>query len=599
MSNWNNFLPKADAGIKKESVEDKMNTKYTAEENTLILIALMKAHGVRKVIVSPGTTNISFVASIQQDAWFELYSAADERSAAYMACGLAAESGEPVALSCTGATASRNYIPGLTEAFYRKLPVLAITSTQHTGRVGQLVAQVIDRSQQLNDMVKLSVQLPMIHSEEDRWTEVVSVNQALLELKRHGGGPVHINLTTTYCSDFSVAELPKVRKIERFLPSDQLPAMPKGKVAVFIGQHAAFTKELTEAVDAFCASHNAIVLCDQTSNYRGKYCVLASIASAQRKEYSLNSCNVLIHIGNVSGAYMGVRADEVWRVNQDGEIRDTFKKLHYVFEMDELAFFKSYLTGESGADSFIKEANADLARLRGKLPDLPFSNLWVASKTALRIPDGSVLHLGILNTLRAWNYFETPSSVSVYSNTGGFGIDGLLSTLVGAALANPQKLYFGVIGDLAFFYDMNALGNRHLGKNVRLMVINNGCGTEFKNYNHHAARFGEDGNPFMAAEGHYGHKSPLLLKNYAENLGCKYLSASSKEEYLQSVEEWLSPEIGERPIVFEVFTNYQDESDALKMMNTIEADAAHGAKELVKGILGEKGVKAVKSLLKR
>ena len=55
----------------------------------------------------------------------------------------------------------------------------------------------------------------------------------------------------------------------------------------------------------------------------------------------------------------------------------------------------------------------------------------------------------------------------------------------------------------------------------------------------------------------------------------------------------------ERPIVFEVFTNYQDESDALKMMNTIEADAAHGAKELVKGILGEKGVKAVKSLLKR
>ncbi len=107
-----------------------MDTFYTAEQNLQMLIYLMKQHGIRKVIASPGATNITFVASIQQDPYFEIYSAADERSAAYMACGLAAESGEAVALSCTGATASRNYVPGLTEAFYRKLPVLAIPSTQ-------------------------------------------------------------------------------------------------------------------------------------------------------------------------------------------------------------------------------------------------------------------------------------------------------------------------------------------------------------------------------------------------------------------------------------------------------------------------------------
>ena len=77
----------------------------------LILLALLKAHGIRKVIASPGTTNIALVASMQQDPYFQMYSAADERSAAYMACGLAAESGEPVVLSCTGATASRNYLP--------------------------------------------------------------------------------------------------------------------------------------------------------------------------------------------------------------------------------------------------------------------------------------------------------------------------------------------------------------------------------------------------------------------------------------------------------------------------------------------------------
>ena len=105
---------------------------YSTEKNIQILIALLKANGIRKVIASPGTTNMSLVGSLQNDPWFEIYSSVDERSAAYMACGMAAECGEPVMLSCTGATASRNYYPGMTEAFYRKLPVLAVTSHQGT-----------------------------------------------------------------------------------------------------------------------------------------------------------------------------------------------------------------------------------------------------------------------------------------------------------------------------------------------------------------------------------------------------------------------------------------------------------------------------------
>ena len=90
---------------------------YTSERNAQILIYLMKEYGIKKIIVSPGATNASFVYSVQQDSFFDVYSAPDERSAAYMACGMAEESGEIVALSCTGATASRNYIPGLTEAY--------------------------------------------------------------------------------------------------------------------------------------------------------------------------------------------------------------------------------------------------------------------------------------------------------------------------------------------------------------------------------------------------------------------------------------------------------------------------------------------------
>lgn len=119
-----------------------MNTHYTDEVNTQIVISLLKEHKIKKVIASPGATNIRLVASMQQDDFFEMYSVVDERSAAYIACGMAEESGEPVVLTCTGATASRNYIPGLTEAFYRKLPIVAITSTQHYGRVGQMLRRL-------------------------------------------------------------------------------------------------------------------------------------------------------------------------------------------------------------------------------------------------------------------------------------------------------------------------------------------------------------------------------------------------------------------------------------------------------------------------
>lgn len=102
---------------------------YTVERSQQIVISLLKQYGIRKIITSPGTTNITFVASVQHDSWFELYSSVDERSAAYMACGMAAESGEPVVLTCTGATASRNYVPGLTKLiignflFWQLLPL--------------------------------------------------------------------------------------------------------------------------------------------------------------------------------------------------------------------------------------------------------------------------------------------------------------------------------------------------------------------------------------------------------------------------------------------------------------------------------------------
>lgn len=550
---------------------------YIDEKNAQILLALLKAYGIRHAVVSPGTTNMTFVASMQYDSWFKMYSAVDERSAAYMACGLAAETGEPVILSCTGATASRNYLPGLTEAYYRKLPVLAVTSSQPVSRVGHLVPQVTDRSSAPNDTVTKSVLLSLVNTDDDIWNCEIKCNEALLALKRHGGGPVHINLETSYSRNFSVAELPAVRKIARITCSDDFPELPEGRIAVFVGAHKKWSDSDTEAVDAFCQSNNAVVFCDHTSGYKGKYRVLNSVVFGQMYYHSeATDIDILIHIGEISGDYYtaGLNTKQVWRISPDGEIRDTFRQLRYVFEMPEAEFFRHYMKNDrTGDDSYLTLCRSEHQMVHDNIPELPFSNIWIAGQISSRLPDNSVLHLGILNTLRSWNLFEIPLSVSASCNVGGFGIDGDISSLIGASLADRNRICFGVFGDLAFFYDMNALGNRHVGNNVRILLINNGRGTEFRNFNNMGSMFGEDADAFIAAAGHYGNQSPALVRHYAEDLGFEYLSASSKEEFKAVSPMFLRPGLTDKPIFLEVFTSSAEESDALqKVLSCVVPD---------------------------
>ena len=576
---------------------------YTNEKHTLVLIALLKAHGIRKVVASPGTTNVTFVGSLQNDPYFEMYSCVDERSAAYIACGLAAESGEPVVISCTGATASRNYLSGLTEAFYRKLPVLAITATQAVSKVGHHIAQVIDRSSMPNDVLRFSVTLPIVKDDDDLWDCEVKVNRAILELNRHGGGPVHINNPTTYSRSFETRVLPKVRLINRITLTSDFPEMSSGKIAVFVGAHKAMSKEQSEILDGFCASNNAVVFCDHTSSYKGKYRVLFSLASCQQMfDDTAILPDILIHIGEISGDYYNLRVagKQVWRVNEDGEIRDTFRRLRYVFEMPEQSFFEHYTRdNQNDTDSYLQTCNSKIEKVYNKIPDLPFSNIWIASRMAHLIPENSTIHFGILNSLRSWNFFEIPSSVSSASNVGGFGIDGDVSSLFGASLANRKRLYFGVIGDLAFFYDLNVIGNRYIGNNLRILLINNGKGTEFKHYGNPGSLFGDDTDKYIAAGQHFGNQSETLVKHYVQDLGFEYLCATDKHEFDQVYERFLIPEITERPMLFEVFTDTSDESEALDKISSIEENVKGRAKQIAKQILSDNSINAIKKVRRK
>lgn len=585
---------------------------YTSEQNILLLIALLKKYNIRKVVASPGATNVTFVSSIQQDSFFEMYSCVDERSAGYMAVGLCEESSEPVLLSCTGATASRNYLPALTEAYYRKLPLIACTSAQDFHNIGHLIAQVINRNNPPNDVVLKSVNISSINNESDRWFAEIKLNDVLEELFRRGGGPIHINLETKYSLDYSAKELPKVRKISRITNlTKDLPQLPQGKIGVFVGSHKKWTSEESFALENFAISNNAIVFVDHTSNYQGKNALNYSIKGSQEVHHNEPSFDVIIHIGEVSGDYYTMRlmknTKQVWRVNPDGEMRDTFKKLSFVFEMTEQEFFERYSSNTDlssqnlSANSFYEECMAEKNRLLSLMPDLPFSNIYIAQVLADKIPQNSVLHLGILNSLRAWNLFDLPKSVNVFSNVGGFGIDGCLSSMIGTSLVNKDRLYFGVFGDLATFYDLNVLANRHLGSNLRIMLINNGLGQEFKNYNHPGARFGEQTDDFIAAKGHNGKQSHLLMKHFTEDLGFEYLSASNKEEFSIAYPKFLNNRIGDKPLFFEVFTNSEEENEALYLIKHIEQPTdkekiTNTIKQTLKNTVGDKLINKIKKL---
>lgn len=565
--------------------------KYSDERNTRILIALLKAHGIRKVVANPGVRNISFTGSVQNDPWFEVYSGVDERHSAYLAVGMAAESGEPVVLSCTQATASRNYLPAMTEAFYRKVPVLAVTSMVDVSRNRQLLPQTIEQTASPSDAYRCSVCCPEVRTDAEAAACGRLVNEAILALRRNGGGPVNINLVTSFATGFSFDDLPDVKKISRWTLNSlgEAPEMPAAaKVAVFMGARRMprdpdAAARATEAIESFVRSRSAVVFCDMTSEYSGAGRVDADLLFAQKNLLSMPSYkslrpDLIIHVGEVSGSRTGsalLARAPVWRVSEDGEVRDLRGKLEHVFEMDFGDFCRHYAGTDSADGSYAAHwQNAD-REIRAHVPELPFSNCWIAQRMRDMLPAGARLHLGIYNSLRSWNCFPPPPSIRASANVGGFGIDGCLSTAVGASLASPGRLVFCVLGDLSFFYDMNALGNRHMGANVRILLVNNGTGAEFNLYRNPGAAFGERVNDYIAAGGHFGNRSERLVRHYAEDLGFKYLAASDKTSFDAALPEFVGSGDG-RPILFECFTEAKSESDAMYALEHL-VHASEGA----------------------
>ncbi len=588
--------------------------KYTDERNAQIVIALLKAKGIRYIVASPGTTNGPIVGSAQNDPFFQMISCVDERSAAYMACGIAESTGEAVVLSCTGATASRNYMPGLTEAYYRKLPVLAITSMGRTEEIGNLRTQILDRSVLPNDISYESVNIEPVETDDEARFAELQANRAMEALFLNGGGPSHIQLITLHKGTLGTASLPKVHNMQ-VLPLSSEGAWPElpadARVLVYCGAQRPYTDSEKVAIERFAEAHDAPVLVNIASGYRGPAAVNASLIGPQMRDNPMMvelRPDLVVHVGEMSGNYdslffMNKLSCDVWRVSLDGKLRQPFGHLRYVFQATVERFFEHYSSGKGG--SSYRTTWTDYAKkIEGAVPKLPFSAIFIASRLSRTLPDGSIFHPSIMSSLSAANFFQPGGGVETAANVGGFGIDGCVSSLVGASIANPDRLCVSLVGDLAFFYDMNCLGNRHVGPNVRIVLVNNNRGMTFKHSDHFGSRWAEEANRYLAAAGHFLPKGAAAVSGatpaqaWAESLGFMYLRARSKEEFDTSVETLLDPS-SPSPVLFECLTEEEDERAARDLLFELDTrKTAEGrVKDAARAILPRGALAAAKKVL--
>ena len=578
---------------------------YTILENARIVIALLKEHNIRHIVLSPGGSNIPIVQGVQQDPFFTCYSVVDERSAMYFAIGLYLQLGVPVATSCTSAQATRNYIPGLTEAFYKHVPILAITMSKHPRYLRQDYMQCPIQTSLPVDAVKCSYSLPYISNENDRAQCIRTANEAILELTRHSPGPVQLNIEEldNETWEFGTNNLPEVRSIKRLAElSNEKEKLIGKKIMLLIGEHRPFHAEIVEAIERFSKKYDVFIYAHHISNYHGKYSLNANIVASTISQKLFDkrfAPDILITIGGITGDY-GIyfklfnskKAIEHWRIDEDGRVVDTYNKLTRIYEMSAMKFFSILSDGNDVSPHTYYELwkrHLDEADIK---IDIPFSNAYAAQKLHDKIPANSKIFFAILNSLRTWGYFQLRNDITCFSNVAAFGIDGCLSTMLGASVSTTDKTFL-VTGDLAFFYDMNALGIRHIRNNVRILLVNNNGGAEFKLG---SLEEKTDVSSYIAADNHFKN-----AKGWAETNGFIYLSANNKNDFDRTIDRFIAD--SEKPILFEIFTSAANERIANRniIRTNWKGDNAENikntTKDIIRGILGEDLVNKIKKHL--
>jgi len=543
---------------------------YSDKKSILHLIALLKAHGIENVVLSPGSRNAAISHSLASDPDFTCYSVVDERSAGFFALGIIQATGKPAVVCCTSGTAGLNLASAVAEAFYQGLPLLVVTADRPTAWIGQMDGQTIPQQAMYHPFIRHSVQLPEVKSDEDEWYANRLINEAILALDNQEKGPAHINIPLSEpLFSFTEESLPYVRVIKRSSPYmfDNTSAeryvhhiSQYDKRMIIIGQLPEGVD--TDILEVLAENLGFTILCEHLANVTESNHVIKNFDSILYTSAEKNIADYIPQIVITIGGHIVskrlkqlIRSEvcEHWHISPSGNVVDLSQNVTEIIQATASEFVNALadtarklpIQENSYKQSWTKHSSVI------KEPKTDFSDLYAAGELIHRLPSDAVLHVANSSSVRIAQLFDV--RVPVCCNRGTNGIDGSLSTAVGYAAASYKPVYL-LIGDLSFFYDINGLWNRHIGRNLRILLNNNGGGEIFSTI--HGLKKSDTLPKFVTAE----HQTNTQA--WATQAGLIYLSANNSEELDDALNTFTGKE-SEQPMLLEVFSDMKDNTAIL------------------------------------
>lgn len=528
------------------------------------IAAVCAGHGIKTAVISPGSRSAALTLAFVRHPDLDTKVISDERSAAFIAMGMAQEQQKPVALICTSGSAAFNYAPAVAEAFFQEIPLLILTADRPPEWINQYDGQTIQQENIYGKHVKASYSYPDNPDHADiTWHGNRMVNEALLQCVAEPRGPVHINVPLRepfYPESDEKIFFRKVRLIERPESKTGLSDQSwetltniwrQSQKRLIIGGQLSHNEQLQAALRAFSLEYQSPVISDIISNLHGlENAILhqdAFLTAERDKENAGLTPDLLITFGksniskNLKRFIRKHKPAHHWHIQPHERYQDTFQSLTQVIPMEATAFFMQFiqrLGAETSPANYLKawqERDADTKTKNSRFfQTQPFGEFETVKEAMTALPADSQLHLANSMSVRYANLvgLQGRADVMVFCNRGTSGIDGSNSTAVGAALAQDKPVTL-ITGDLAFFYDRNAFWHNYPLANLRIILLNNHAGGIFRMIK------GPSDQPEL--DEYFETQQELTAEHTARDFGMDYNKVRDRESLNKALTDFYNP----------------------------------------------------------
>jgi len=456
-------------------------------------------HGIEDAILSPGSRCAPLSIAFANHPSIQCKSIIDERSAAFIAMGIAQQKNKAVVLICTSGTAALNYYPAIAEAFYQGIPLIILTADRPAEWIDQQDGQAIRQNNLYSNHIKKSWTLPSEYNfKESSWHIERVVSEAILTAEDMLKGPVHINCPfrepfyPTENQEITFSETKIIRKLKTTSILEDTSELQGeineySKILIVAGQQRK-SNELNSILNKTPYPIISDTIANISTENSIKHHDLFLGALLEEDKLDLQP-DLIISFGqsivskNVKLFLRKFKAKRHIHLGPSNHISDSFQCLTDVIPIDPHSFFSFIETRQTNDYAKVwKRHDKNTTKLLANFFEGKSFSEFESIKILLEsVSTSNVLHIANSMPIRYVNFLQTKAEV--FANRGTSGIDGSLSTAIGAALANNKKTHFCILGDLSFFYDRNALWNSYVPNNLKIIVLNNQGGGIFRMIN--------------------------------------------------------------------------------------------------------------------